>query len=406
MKTFIVNRHFVFCAIVLFVFFVVYFKMGLNFTTFPEYFKTDNIFFDADHLDNSLIHYGPNQYTTEKHPLIFFFNPLFVILISKFIPSTLVASIFVNSFYGALGVVLTFICFKILIKKTFEASLFCIIFGLSMSQIIYSSIPETYALSVCSIIPTYILFLICLERKKLLFTYWILCGVLSFGVIWVNFVPTIILFIITLIALKVNRKTIYLLRYLGLLALCIFVLRFLQKLLFATDLFPRMNVYWDLFCDEIQLWVFHNPLMIIKEIFKQFFILNFIGPFPEIIRDGPNIRMTYTRNPLVYNYTGYIGLIVWMLFFIVQIYRKCVARERNYFFIGCVCIVVFYMIFHSFYGVKEIFLYNSLFTFTVLLLVTDRVNSKNKYLNIFAISIIFFMGINNLIVIKKILSIK
>jgi hypothetical protein len=69
---------------------------------------------------------------------------------------------------------------------------------LTMSHLFFSVFPESRTLQICSIIPTYIIFLNSLRDKKLYFNYWVFAGVFSFGITITNFSTTLVCFIVAL----------------------------------------------------------------------------------------------------------------------------------------------------------------------------------------------------------------
>ncbi|WNN87190.1 hypothetical protein [Gloeocapsopsis dulcis] len=274
-----------------------------------------------------------------------------------------------------------------------------------MSQLIFGAVPETYALAACSIITTYILFWICLQRKKLYFEYWILAGLFSFSVTITNFAQTLICFIALVFYLNRKIRWLTILEYLGVVVSFAFILSIIQKKLFPLARYFFMPSLITTESKHISTLVFEQPLLIAQEVFKSFFLVNFIAPDPFAANDPdfPGfLLLGYFMRPLDYSLIGYAGVILLMCLFSLGFLKNII--HYNIFLVAVCCAVVYNMILHSFFGVTEIFLYSCNVTFPVLLLFFNKSLLKNSYFKIGLVLAITLMTINNFSIIKQIIS--
>jgi hypothetical protein len=119
---------------------------------------------------------------SERHPFFgLLFSPL-VSLLARAIQSPLAAAIILNSFFGSLTVWFTLIILVRLGLKPVTAALWAVVFGLSTSQIVFGSLPETYSFAACSLALIFYLMLL-LPGNLLAF---IPAAVFTFGVTGTN----------------------------------------------------------------------------------------------------------------------------------------------------------------------------------------------------------------------------
>jgi hypothetical protein len=381
-------------------FFLLYFIQGIKLSQVTGYNVEEIIFFGADHLEPV---WGWVDFHKGVHPLLL----LFVVPITKFlhifISSQLHCVLIVNSFFGALGTLLAFFCFRQLTHQVGRSILLTILFGFSASQLIFSSVPESYSLSACSIIITYLLFLLCLQHKKIYFGLWILAGILTLGVVVTNFIQTFICFTVALFAVERERMKIYiLLRYIVTVFLVVFFLNALQKYFLGGQIFvdPQVYLYEKQFLKPL---LFSQPLFVFKEIIKNFFLINFIAPFPYILRTASNIPiLSFCNTPLKFTMFGLFGIMIGIILIVRKIFEKRCMHYETIFLIGIFLGVLSNVLIHIFYNPAEMFLFTCNFTFPVFLLVLPFKFQNNKILNALLISLILLMGINNLLVLKNI----
>ncbi|MBO3462218.1 hypothetical protein G7B40_006165 [Aetokthonos hydrillicola Thurmond2011] len=348
-------------------------------------------------------------YFKGSHPLFLLFVCPWGTLINSLIKSPEITVLILNSFFGAFAVFLTSIFFNKLIEKPTQALLISTVFGLTMSQLVFSTVPETYALAGCSIITTYILFFNFIENKKLDIGYWILAGIFTFGVTITNFIQTLVCFTIAVLALKTNKNKVSLIsEYIGTVVTLAFVLSIFQKIIiihapyfFLPDMLTTETKY-------IKSFLFSQPLTVIQELLKHFFLVNFVSssPFNTLHpENGSAIELTFFMRNLDYSLIGAIGTIIWILLLILGVYKNILSAHKNIVVLALCGNLLFNLTLYSIFGVNEMFLYTCNFTFIVLALATNQSLLNKLYIRVGLISLIILMLINNLTIVKAIASV-
>jgi hypothetical protein len=385
-------------------FYCIYLSIG--FSLIPQYQRLT--WFGADHTDAipGWISRNTRSFHKGSHPLLLLLITPFGSLIHSIISSSEVSVVLVNSFFGASAVFLSSIFFWRLAQKRVEMALLTIVFGLSMTQLVFGSLPETYALAACSIISTYILFLISLQDQKIYFGYWIIAGLFTFSVTITNFVQTLICLSTVVFRSHIKAKIVSILEYIGVIVSFAFLLSILQKVIFPQAKFfflPTMVTYET---KAVSALVLEHPLVVVEEIIKNFFLVNFIAPFPGIESNPQNpngLILDFFMHPLNYNLVGAVGAALWLCLFTYGFYKNIRSRRRT-FFNAVLCAVSFNIALHSIFGVNEIFLYTCNFSFPVLLLSLNESVFKMSYFRGILILIIVAMAVNNFTVLKQMIS--
>jgi hypothetical protein len=381
-------------------FFALYYIQGIALSQVTGYDVEQNIFFGADHLEPV---WGWVCCHKGVHPLLL----LFVVPITKFlnifIPSTLNCVLIVNSFFGCLGTLLAFFCFRELTHQSVQSVLLATLFGFSASHLIFSSIPESYSLSACVIVINYLLFLSSLQRKKMNTGLWIIAGTLTLGVVVTDFIQTFICFTVTLVAVEKERSKLYaLVRYIIAVFLIVFFLNRVQYIIFGGQLFidPQVYLYETQYLKPI---LFSQPIFVLKEIMKNFFLINFIASFPDIVRTTSNIpALSFYGAPLKFTFFGLSGIMIGTILIVSKIFEKRSMHYEGFFLTGISLSILANILIHIFFNINELFLYTCNFTFPVLLLLLPFKLHDNKMLNILLVFLVILTGINNLIVLRNI----
>lgn len=409
LKSFIYkNKPTIYISLLLFViFYCIYFSLGNAFLVNYDILE----YFGADHWKpswgwtisrNSGFHEG-------VHPLLLLMVKPLGILLSTVISPRPKAVLFLNSFFGAFAVVLSFLFFLRLLERYLTALLLTGIFGFSMSQLVFASIPESYALAACSIITTYILLLISLKTRRILFLGWVLIGIFSLGVTITNFSQSVIGFSVVLISLNKREKFIRILEYIGSVITVAFFLNILQKLLFSGAYFFLPKTVTEQ-VEHAQPLILQQPLIVLEEICKNFLLVNFVSPYPAIVNslDNPGrLLLTFFREPLNYNLIGWITVIIWLIFWMSGVYkniRSFLDKNKNPLIISTSIGLLCNIFLHSIYGVKEMFLYTCNFTFLVLVLGTNLLLLRKLSFQILTLILVALMAINNLNIMQWIAS--
>ncbi|MCP2726906.1 hypothetical protein [Limnofasciculus baicalensis] len=372
---------------------------GYGYNKFTFYFADQG---DWGELDWSRYHKG-------SHPLrLLILAPFGLLkLLSPPVPK-IVLAIILNSFFGAVGIFLASLCFWNITQKHIPTLLWTGLFGLSMTQMFFSTLIESRVLGTASIIATYVLFIICLKQQKLYLGYWILAGLLSFGVTITNFSHTLICFTVLVLGLNLRNRIVRVMEYVGGIFIIAFVLSLIQKQLFnGKYFFIPGTVSKEL--EWVNITIFNQPLVVSQELIRHFFLVNFIAPspFPDEIIPGTKIILDLFNRPMIYNTIGLISVILWLLFLAVGLYKNIssMAKPNNrYFFIALILVTISNLMFYSIFDVREMFIFTPYFSFPVVLLALNPSIMKKRYFIAGTILLVGCMGINNLIVIGQIIS--
>lgn len=413
------NKKLVLSVIILFIlFYSIYFSIGILLST-TSAFKEYDILFEADtpRAIEDLAVFSGNHDRTAVHPIyVLLVNP-FGSLLNILVKSHVVTAVGINSFFGAFGVVLAFVFFWLFSEKFINPLLLTSVFGLSMSQIFFSVAPDTYSLAVCSLIVTYILFLISLKRRRLYLPIWVLAGIFTIGVNTTNFIQTLICFIVTVSVLsKDERKNVSILS--SLLTLIIIVvlstsfLSLIQKAIYPSSILFFVPWAYQPEIAYTSLKVLSQPFPILIQLMKHFFLVNFIAPFPDVFTMSDRLApaITYSSS-WDYSFIGWVCVAIWLILLFRGLLKSLFYKqEKKTFFIGISLCLIFNLIFHSIYGKgsqgqTELFLYTGNFTFLILLFLSNYSTKKNQFLMLILGTLALLMGLNNLLVIKEIINI-
>jgi hypothetical protein len=335
----------------------------------------------------------------------------FLRIFLPFLPKITLAVI-LNAFFGAFAIFLAALFFWNYTKKYLETFLATTAFGLTMTQLFFSVLLESYGLSAGSIVATYVLFIICLRHQKIYGVYWILAGLFSFGVTITNFAQTLICFTTLVFFLKKDNRLVIVLEYIGTVVSFAFLLSLLQHKLFGGEYFfvpsaANREIVW------IRTTIFNHPLLIIQEIIKHFFLVNFVSPspFPPDMIPGEKIILSFFGRPLNYSLFGLIGTFIWLFILLNGIYQDLLlfSKKNNQiyksFLIAVTLAILGNMAFYSIFNAEEMFIFTCHFTFLVLVLATNKMLLSQRYFQIAMSLLIFFMGINNLTILRQIITI-
>jgi hypothetical protein len=340
------------------------------------------------------------------HPLLLLMVKPLGILLGSVVSPRPKAVLFLNSFFGAFGTVLSFLFFFRLLQRYIAALLLTGIFGFSMSQLVFGSIPESYALAACSIIATYILLLISLKTRRILFLMWVFIGLFSLGVTVTNFSQALIGFSVVVISLNKREKIIIILEYIGSVITIAFFLNIIQKLLFSGVYFFLPTTVTEQ-VEHAGLLLLKQPLIVIEEICKNFLLVNFVSPYPSIVNslDNPGrLLLTFFKEPLNYSFIGWISIILWLMFWVSGVSNNIRYFSKNPLIISTSIGLLFNIVLHSIYGVKEIFLYTCNFTFLVLVLGTNSMLLRKVSFQFLTLILVVLMATNNLNIMRWIAS--
>lgn len=412
------------CFILTMVFFSVYFILSLSLSKTPA-FNLNNILFEIDtqRVITDVTVFDSDHYRTKVHPLfVIFMNPPGELL-EIITHNPLLSVIFLNSLLGAFGVALFFIFINQILKNRWTCVLITILFGVSASHLISSIIPNTSSLSICSLLTTYILLGITLRRKKLDLFPWILAGIFTLGVTTTNFMQTLICFSICVFIIYKHRG--FLLGFIKIVYFSISVigisaiLAVLQKAIYPTSVLFFLPEAYEEEITYASFLIFQSPSPVLWQLFRHFFYVNFIAPYPSVFSlEGHSLPGITFTSPEKFGFFGISGLVFWfstwltIVYFLIKQYRKKIflSNESKYAVIAMTLSLLFNLILHCFYGVGErgkieYFLYTGNFSFLILGIAGITSLVPDKIFNGLLLCTILLTFINNILVICKIIGI-
>lgn len=385
--------------------FSVYIFLAIIFNQ-PAY-DADDIFFDAD-SNLYRARFGTQNYADYYfrpfHPYILLIIRPMVWSISLLLKGNMLfAAYLMNSLTGALCIFLVWVFVKHTSKNSLYALLISALFGLSTSQIVFSSILETYIFSTA----TFLIFIILLIKNTSLPTV-VLTGLTTFGITLTNPIPTLIAHFF------IKRNIKQLIQYGLLLLLFIVPLSLLNNLIY-----PNSQPYF---------WEFNT----LQNEDKNSFPINFqranllgrvmllhsvVSPTPLIINDGFPFIKTWmfraaindepmqiaTYQTMLGNSVAYIwfGLILLAGFFILKNFQK----QDKRFTLTFILILLFNFIFYLSYGM-DVFLYSPNWVYALILLLSlswQEIAHKPWFQTVLLIFVILLF-INNFQLIDTMLS--
>jgi hypothetical protein len=399
-------------------FFSLYFSFSLLLAQTGS-FSNYSIFFEIDtpRVIGDMTIFDANHYRTKVHPLfVLLINPIGTLL-THILKSQLVTAIFLNSFFGALGVVLAFFYVKLMTESVYSASLLACFFGVTTSQFFLSVNPETASLSICSLMVTYILFLSAVKYKRDNFLLWVFAGILTLAITTTNFVQTFICFtIFSFMRSNLKKRPLYtfvrVMVFLVCVVTCVALFSKIQKIIYpSSSLFYAVDSYAEDFL-YTSLLIFRSPLVVISQLLKHSFLVNIIAPFPDFFSiglDQPAITFSHSLN---YTLMGWLAVVLWFIVLVMSAVHAIRQKQEVPLIVGfafAVCLL-FNFAFHSIYGLGvsgefEYFLYTGNFSFLAFSsLAYTPLRSKAVYHIVLGILIIL-AGINNATVLIKIIDV-
>ena len=413
------NKKLVFISLILLIgFHILYSSIGLSLASGKAFSADDLVFeIDVNRVVGDITSFSANHYRTKVHPLyVLMINPIGT-FVSKIFFSNMTTAILLNSLLGSFGVVLAFMFFYLFGKNYTNSLLLALVFGLSMSQLVFGSVPDTSSLGILSLLTTYILFLVSLKRKKIYFSYWVFAGVFSLGVTTTNVVQTMICFIVLISVLYSEKnRIVQVLSRTAILSVTVIIvtvcLAIIQKLIYpSSNLFYAAGAYNEEF-KYASLLILKEPVFVISIIAKHFFLVNIVAPLPSVFEmsNTPISAITFSTS-WQYSFIGWIGVVMWVSVLCSGIIRS-ITLKRDYFpiFVGVFFCLLFNCILHSYYGIiekskAELFLYTGNVTFLVLMFLSSYSHTKKTSIRVVLGLLLVIVAFNNMYVLSNILNI-
>lgn len=344
--------------ILFFSFFIIYFTSGLYITFLNNsVIEQYDIIFNADcprvYLD--FLNWGAYHTRINVHPLqLILLQPLFLIA-NTFLRSPKAALLLVQALAGASIVCLIKNILLIWTHNQKVSLLISIIYGISFSSLIFTSIPETYIFAaLINAMLFHYISLLFKKEEKLTVTNYIVIALLtlfSFGIIPVSLISNLIL-IICLLKNKVTMKN-FLKLFCLMLALYV-SFTFMQKFAYPNSpTFFRGAIKGDLRYTDFDLNL-KKPILIGKGILAGSFYSLKIKKLEK--STSPNGLLIFDREQ---NNIYYIpGLLLFGLMIFCLIFKRKYFAEKKY-PIGCLILILainFVQLY--FYGTRSSFLYS------------------------------------------------
>jgi hypothetical protein len=184
-----------------------------------------------------------------------------------------------------------------------------------------------------------------------------------------------------------------------------FILSIVQKIIFPTAQYFFLSSSLNNDLTFVKATIFNNPLVVVGEIIKHFLLINIVAAYP-FITSGKTQIFSYFGTNVNYSILGLIALLLWLILLSKVLLNNIfgVKQEAKYFLNGVILSIIPFMILHSFFGVEEFMMYTPNFTFLIVCLSIPLTHQLKPIERTLLVSTIVLMGINNLLVMKSIIS--
>lgn len=366
-------------------FLAVYSSLGSQFAGTTAFRQLEVLFgIDSPRVIQDMTVPGANHYRTTVHPLfVLFTNPLGAPL-ARGLNNTALAAVHVNAFFGAIGVALVFLLFRLAQARVGVSLSLAALFGVSMAQMFSSAIPTTDALAINALALTYLNFLYALRHRRLVWWAWILTGILGLGVTTTILVQTALCFLVAAWQIQEGRRLVKVLRQTTIYCVIVLVLTALLALV-QQALYPTCKL-WFLpgIVSEESMWfgvmLLERPLFAVMHNLRHFLLINVVAADP-CIASLPNTVgpvLTYTCG-LKLSLLGWLCAVPWIALSAVNLVRP--VQRTVYppgFALGVSGCVLFSVVLNNVYGTNWLFLYAVYYTLPVFLLLTRPLLSWSR----------------------------
>ncbi len=375
--------------------FFLYKMLAQNYQTLVGFDTHNNVLFGLDQLDAMR---GWVDKHKGVHPLVL----LIVVPLCNVLAS--IAGTYANGlslFCGLIGgaTVATFYFLVRLIVERNAALALAAFFIVSMNQLFFASLADTYELAALSLMPSFILLILCVKRKKLYFPYWVLAGIFSFGITITSSIQTGICFCMALFYLK-DRK----LAFKTIVAFPVIILSLGVILsLIQVKLFPKAQKFYQPHAihhelQYVKLDILNQPGMVMNELVKNFFIYSFVGQDPVSKRYVPGVRvkLDYYKAPLNFSWVAKAAGLLWLILFSRGILISLKEHTFRHLTITAFLCILSNLVLFSFFNIRELYLYTSIFSFITLLLMVSHNTFQHRYSLWAWWLMVVLMSINNI----------
>ena len=410
------HRAAIFCLFV--VFLALYVFAGARWLDSPA-ISEDSLLFEADPLltatDMTDAETGIRS-TPARHPLlVLFVNPLGSVL--GFVMPGLTAALLINGLFGALGVVLAFLVLDRWGLRLAHAMLLAALFGMTMSQLFFGTLPETYALAACTLLIIFLLTVVALRNQQIDVWHWVAAGVLAAGVTYTNIAQAWICFAMVAVVLARQREPYEsplpaILVYPLAVKITVAVLAVVQTLLYpSTQLFFLPGAQVTSF-GYLSLQLLTHLWQLVSRELPHFLLTNVTGAVPALMAwPGTSLPAVTYDAPLQFTPLGFAAAWLWLALFVGGTLMLFRAEREDRTLCGILAACAAYnFILHSFFGIGEtgrveFFLYSPHFTFAVIAMVMIPLIRRVKTAAVPITALLVLLVLNNLDVLSRILAI-
>jgi len=357
--------------------FALYLALGLAYRTLPGYAQENNIFFGADHRD-ALRGWVPDH--KGSHPLLLLIAVPACRLLGVLAGSYATGTIVFAALSGALAVAGLFGLVRLALGHTVTAAAVAACFGLTMTQLVFGGIPESYTLSTLSVLPGYFLLVLGVRRGMPPRAAWILAGVAALSVTLTNLLHTVACLAVALAtSVPPGRRVRFFGTWLGATLGIAVVLSLLQKAVFpSADLFfmPRTFRYERYYVSAALL---EHPWIVAGDLLKNFFLFDIVGTFPKVgFLECVKLELSYARTSVDYTALGWSAVACWAAIVVRAAWRlPRDAAERGLKLAACLSLAG-NLVLHAIYGTDQTFLYTGHFAFLVIVLAAGMRGPRDR----------------------------
>lgn len=365
--------------------FIIYFILGLLLSHYLNTANFWNVLFDLDTprvlSDLSLRDF--NHYRIAVHPLfIIIFQPI-VLLLNFIINDSVISIILIQSLLSSVTLVLLYLSVNKICKNNKLSIIMTILFGLSFSQVVYTSAIETYIYAQFFLI---LLWFFCLLKIDKKLEYWdyiilVLLGIGSIAITITNLIQFIIAIFFLLILNKKNSHRLFTAMFiLAIIVAFSVLLAEIQNIIWPTapNFFTKAINDFLYSTSEEQLYIStdisaRNILNVLNANFAQSFnIFNLVIP-------ESGVYLTFT-NSLISNIFSILCGIAFFVLNIVFIKKNIKKISYHKIYLATLFAWIFNFLLHIFYGNNIAFLYvchyNFLLIFLMAYLIKELFNIK------------------------------
>jgi hypothetical protein len=324
-------------------------------------------------------------------------------------------AIVVNAAFAAFAVVLAHRTFRRLLQNGVQATLLAALFGLSMSQLAFGAIPETYAIATAGIVAVFLVFLTDLESGRVSPGAWFGVALFAVGVTTSSLAPVGVLFTLIVFATRQRRPVLRIADAALLLLIAMVSLLRFQSALLGT----RNPIHQTILLDEIhdiEQKVLkpspedppYGPARTPRELGRNILLLDFVAGYPgRTSLPTSLVKLEYFGYPVRFSPLGFAAAGLWLILWTAGLLTNIRGLVRgdswpNRYYWGAVMVVVAGDgLLLALYNPVEMYLYTPLILFPVLLLGVSRAAFSYRAYRFALAALVVVLGANNLMVIQQ-----